>query len=233
MSNDTRKLNIHGKRGIVKNFTSLIIEFLVLFGSAGTLYWVGGWIYIGYRFSYQVFYISILMIVNPQLLNERGKFNLKETKLYDKYFLISYYLLGPSMFILAGLNVRYQWPSIPFLAVYPSIAIIIFTTIIALWAQISNSHFLMSSRNDKLGSQQVCTIGPYRYIRHPGYFSLIFQWFCYPIVLGSLFCFIPALIFVALIFVRTYYEDKTLKIELKGYKEYSKTTKYKIFPYIW
>ena len=173
------------------------------------------------------------MIVNPQLLNERGKFNLKETKPYDKYFVISYFILGPSMLILAGLTVRFQWSSIPVIAVYPSIVVIILTSIIALWAQISNSHFILTTRNDTLDNQRICTTGPYKYIRHPGYFSMILQWLCYPLVLGSWFGLIPALIYTSLIFIRTYYEDKTLKIELKGYEDYSKTTKYRLFPYVW
>jgi protein-S-isoprenylcysteine O-methyltransferase Ste14 len=233
MSNDSSKLNIIGKRGIVKNFTTLIIEFLFLFGSAGTLYWLRGWIYICYRFSYQIFYVSILMIVNPQLLNERGKFNLKETKPYDKYFELSYFILGPSMLIVAGLDVRFQWSSIPLIIIFPSVVVIILTTIIALWAQISNSHFILTTRNDTLGNQRVCTTGPYRYIRHPGYLSAIIQWLCYPLILGSLFSLIPALVYISFIFIRTYYEDKTLKIELKGYEDYSKTTKYRLFPHLW
>jgi protein-S-isoprenylcysteine O-methyltransferase Ste14 len=231
--NYNTKLNIIGIRRIVKNFASLIIDILLLFGSAGTLYWARGWIYICYKFSYKIFYTSILMIVNPQLLNERGKFNWKETKRYDKYFVISYYILGPSMLIVAGLDVRFQWSSIPFIAAYPSIAAIILTSFIALWAQISNSHFILTTRNDKLGNQRVCTTGPYKYIRHPGYLSAIIQWLCYPLILGSLFSFIPALIYISFFIIRTYYEDKTLKIELKGYEEYSKTTKYRLFPYVW
>jgi protein-S-isoprenylcysteine O-methyltransferase Ste14 len=233
MSNDTKKLNIIGKRGIVKNFTNVIVEFLLLFGSAGTLYWARGWIFICYRFSYQIFYFSILMILNPQLLNERGKFNLRETKHYDKYFVLSYFILGPAMLILAGLDVRFQWSSVPFIAVYPSMVIIVLTSFIALWAQISNSHFILTTRNDTLSKQRVCATGPYKYIRHPGYFCMIFQWFCYPLILGSWFSFIPALIYVSFIFIRIYYEDKTLQRELKGYDEYSKTTKYRLFPYIW
>jgi len=233
MSNYTRKLNIHGKRGIVNIFSWLILNVLLLFGSAGTLYWVRGWIYICYRFSYQIFYILIFMIVNPQLLNERGKLKWKETKRYDKYFLISSNILVPSMLIVAGLDVRFQWSSIPFITIYPSIVAIILTSFIALWAQISNSHFILTSRNDKLCTQQVCTIGPYRYIRHPGYLCAVIQWFCYPFILGSLFSFIPALIFMSFYIIRTYYEDKTLKIELKGYEEYSKTTRYRLFPYLW
>ena len=63
MSNDTKKLNIIGKRGIIKNFTNVLVEFLFLFGSAGTLYRVKEPIFICYRFSYQIFYFSILMIL--------------------------------------------------------------------------------------------------------------------------------------------------------------------------
>jgi len=233
MNNDTTKLNALGKQGIVRNLSWLLVDILFLFGSAGTLYWVRGWIYICQQFSYQILYISILMMVNPQLLNERGKFNLKETKRYDRYFVLSFYILGPSMLIVAGLDVRFQWSSIPFIMVYPSIVAIVLTSFIALWAQISNSHFILTFRNDKLGNQRVCATGPYKYIRHPGYLCAVIQWLCYPLVLGSLFSFIPALMYMSFWIIRTYYEDKTLKIELKGYEEYSKTTKYRLFPYVW
>jgi protein-S-isoprenylcysteine O-methyltransferase Ste14 len=233
MCRETPKVNTLGKRGIRKNFTNVLMEFLFLFGSAGTLLWVRGWIFIGYRFSYQVIYLVLLLVVNPQLLNERGKFNLKETKPYDKYFVFSYFVLGPAMLVLAGLNVRFQWPSIPVIAVYPSIAVIILTTIIALWAQRSNSHFILTMRKDTLGTQRVCTTGPYKYVRHPGYLAMSLQWMCYPFVLGSWLGLIPAFLYTSLIFIRTYYEDKTLKAELKGYEEYSRMTKYRLFPFVW
>ncbi len=233
MNNDSRKLTSIGKRGIIKNFTNVLVEFLLLFVSAGTLYFIRGWIFIGYRLFYQVFYCSVLTIINPQLLNKRGKFNLRETKRYDKYFVFSYFILGPAMLLLAGLDVRFQMSSIPFIAVYPSVAILILTSFLALWAQISNSHFILTTRNDTLSNQKVCVTGPYKYIRHPGYFCMIFQWLCYPLVLGSWLSFPPALLYIFLIFTRVYYEDKTLQRELTGYDEYSRTTKYRLFPYIW
>ena len=234
MSNDTNKLNIIGIRGIIREFALIVIGILFLFGSAGTFYWVRGWIYICIMFSYQIFYVSLLMIINPQLLNERGKFNWKETKIYDKYFLIFYSIFGFSMLIIAGLDaVRFQWSSIPFITIYPSILVFIFASFIALWAYISNSHFILTHRDDKVSNQRVCTTGPYRYIRHPGYLGGIISSLCYPFMLGSLFSFIPILINIFIIILRTYYEDKTLKIELNGYDEYSKTTKYRLIPYVW
>jgi protein-S-isoprenylcysteine O-methyltransferase Ste14 len=234
MKNDTARLNIHGIRGIAREIALILIGILILFGSAGTLSWVRGWIYIGVMLSYQIVYISILLIINPQLLNERAKFNWKETKRYDKYFGIFYALFGFSMLLVAGFDVvRFQWSSVPFITIYPSIVVFILGSFLALWAYISNSHFFLTSRNDTLSNQKVCTTGPYKFIRHPGYSAAVIVSLCYPFMLGSMFSLIPVLLNVFLLITRTYYEDKTLKIELNGYDEYSRMTKYRLFPFVW
>lgn len=54
-----------------------------------------------------------------------------------------------------------------------------------------------------------------------------------PLALGSVLAFIPVLIMGLLIFIRTYYEDTTLKRELSGYSEYCKKVRYRLIPYIW
>ena len=233
MSDAPSRISSLGKYGVARNFSWIFIVIILLFGSAGTLYWLRGWIYVGYSVSYQVFYLILLLTINPQLLNDRGKYNLKKSKSYDKYFLASYFVLGSATFIVAGLDVRFQWSSIPAIVIYPSIVLLILTTILALWAHVCNTHFTLTSRNDKLGDQPVCRTGPYRYIRHPGYFAAIFQWISYPLILGSWLSCIPAFIYVSCIFARTYLEDKMLRRELKGYSEYSTATKYRLFPYIW
>ena len=234
MSKDTTKLNILGLRGIAREFTLIFIGIALLFGAAGTFSWIRGWIYICIMLLYQIIYVSILLIINPQLLNERAKFNWKETKRYDKYFGILYALIGFSMLIVSGFDVvRFRWSSIPFITIYPSIVVFILGSFIALWAYISNSHFILTSRNDTLSNQKVCTIGPYKYIRHPGYSAAVIVSLCYPFMLGSLFSVIPVSFIVFLLITRTYYEDKTLKIELNGYDEYSRMTKYRLVPYVW
>ena len=54
-----------------------------------------------------------------------------------------------------------------------------------------------------------------------------------PLGLGSLWTFIPAGLFAIILIIRTTLEDKTLQRELIGYKEYTKKTKYRLFPGIW
>jgi protein-S-isoprenylcysteine O-methyltransferase Ste14 len=51
-----------------------------------------------------------------------------------------------------------------------------------------------------------------------------------PLVLGSWWTFIPALLTAALIIARTRLEDRTLLNELPGYRTYAANVRYRLFP---
>jgi protein-S-isoprenylcysteine O-methyltransferase Ste14 len=55
----------------------------------------------------------------------------------------------------------------------------------------------------------------------------------FPLLLGSLWSIIPVIISIMILVIRTYLEDKTLTIELTGYKEYTHKTPYKLIPKVW
>jgi len=54
-----------------------------------------------------------------------------------------------------------------------------------------------------------------------------------PLALGALGAFVPALLTVAVIAVRTALEDRTLQVELPGYAGYAQKTRYRLLPGIW
>ncbi len=54
-----------------------------------------------------------------------------------------------------------------------------------------------------------------------------------PIVLGSLYGLVPASFIIALLIVRTYLEDTTLKKELIGYADYAKKVPARLIPKVW
>lgn len=55
----------------------------------------------------------------------------------------------------------------------------------------------------------------------------------FPPALGSLYAFIPAGLIVGLFVLRTSLEDKTLREELPGYKEYAQKVRSRLIPGIW
>jgi protein-S-isoprenylcysteine O-methyltransferase Ste14 len=54
-----------------------------------------------------------------------------------------------------------------------------------------------------------------------------------PMIIGSLYAFIPLTLYGALMFLRTYLEDKTLREELPGYADYAERVKFRLIPWIW
>ena len=79
----------------------------------------------------------------------------------------------------------------------------------------------------------VCSSGPYRIVRHPGYSAAIAGALSYPCILGSWWGFVPVALLVLLFVARTALEDETLKAELPGYREYASQTRQRLIPFVW
>jgi len=79
----------------------------------------------------------------------------------------------------------------------------------------------------------VCEIGPYRFVRHPGYAGNILPLIGIVLALDSLWALIPAGAALVIALIRTALEDKTLQEELPGYHEYTQKVKYRLLPGVW
>lgn len=170
---------------------------------------------------------------HPGLLAERVR-SLKATdvKAWDK-------VLGPLMaltlsfplVVVAGLDRRFGWS--PVFPTWLNIAGILLITIgyaFAAWALAENRFFsaLMRIQTDR--GHVVCDSGPYRIVRHPGYAGNLLA--LPGIVLGfdTAWTLIPAGGALVVAVIRTALEDRTLRDELPGYREYTSRVRYRLFP---
>ena len=90
---------------------------------------------------------------------------------------------------------------------------------------------LFASKKDR--GHTVVTNGPYRYIRHPGYFGGLLAGLATPIMLGSLWALVAGVLLALLLVNRTSLEDKVLHNEPVEYAEYAQQRKYRLVPGIW
>jgi protein-S-isoprenylcysteine O-methyltransferase Ste14 len=136
--------------------------------------------------------------------------------------------------LVAGLHVRLGWPGQVALGVR-IVAIAAFALGGALfsWAMMSNAYFSTVVRVQEDRGHAVCDAGPYRFVRHPGYVAAIVQSVAVPLILGSPWALIPGGLAALLMVVRTALEDKTLREELDGYREYAHQTRYRLLPGVW
>jgi len=214
------------------NFFFIILSLPVLFISAGTLNWMNGWVYFGLIFAYELIYILLLMKINPGLLNERGKFVKEGTKSFDKVYAVLYLPLSYMVLIISGLDaVRYGWSTMHLWMTLIGLVMIIPAFYLSFWAIAVNSYFECTVQIQE--DQQVCTSGPYHMVRHPGYAAGIVSVLAAPLILGSWWGLVPSIIISIMLVIRTALEDSTLQKELSGYKEYTKSTRYRLLPLIW
>lgn len=226
-------LNRDGVRGIVREFLRPVIQLAILLISAGRMTWINAWVYIGVFVVIQIVFMVVLYKINPQVLNERGKVFRKNTKTFDKIFYAVGIPFGLGMFFVAGLDARYEWSVMPFGVTLLGFVVFIPAIIFGLWAMAVNSYFSVTVRIQEEREHQVCTSGPYKIVRHPGYVSFIFGVAGIPLILGSWWALAPGSIFLVLVVIRTALEDRTLQKELPGYKEYAQMTRYRLVPLVW
>jgi protein-S-isoprenylcysteine O-methyltransferase Ste14 len=98
---------------------------------------------------------------------------------------------------------------------------------------VENPYFSASVRIQQDRGQVVISTGPYKFVRHPGYSSAVVSNLVFPIVLGTLWTLIPAVLTIGLIILRTALEDQMLQEDLPGYKEYASQVRFRLIPGFW
>jgi protein-S-isoprenylcysteine O-methyltransferase Ste14 len=105
-----------------------------------------------------------------------------------------------------------------------------------MWTSAVQSPRLSAVRSVRIQNeraQRVITSGPYRFVRHPGYTGAIALFIAIPLPLASWWGLLPAAIAIALLVVRTSWEDRPLTAELSGYADYARRTRYRLLPGPW
>jgi len=210
------------------SFVPLFIGICTLLPAGTFKYWQV-YLYFSVIVIPMIFVLFYFLKRDPKFLERRtkGTEKVKEQKLIQLINLPVFM----AAFIIPGLDRRFGWSDVP-------MEIIIITNIVILGGYLiifnvfrQNSYASRIVETDK--EQKVITTGLYRTVRHPMYIGVLIMYMPTPLALGSYWGLIPmALLPVALV-LRILNEEKFLKENLEGYKEYCLKTKYRLIPYIW
>lgn len=172
---------------------------------------------------------------HPDILAERARsIELQGAKSWDKILAPTLAFGSLLILVMAGLDRIYGWTSpYSFAAKIIALIVILLGYILGSWALIENRFFSGVVRIQKDRAHQVVTTGPYRFIRHPGYAGALWTYLATPVLLDSNWAFVPALLLLGVLVLRTSLEDRTLQAELPGYAGYAQKTRFRLFPGIW
>ena len=222
------------RRWAVQMIVSLLLFGTFLFMIAGKLDWIAGWVYLGMNAITQFLSAIVLIPRQAGMLAERSKVG-EGTMGWDRVLAPAIMIVGTfAVLATAALDARFEWSQALSSGLWGvAIGLAFMSQMFVLWAMDSNPFFAMTVRIQGDRGHEVTSRGPYRYIRHPGYVGSLLYTLLVPLLLRSWWTFIPALITIVLIVIRTRLEDQTLQRELPGYKEYAETVRYRLIPGLW
>jgi len=216
-------------QAIIKLLLGIVLVGLLLFLSAGNIYFQNGWLLMGILFI-PIFMAGIVMMIkDPELLKKRlmAKEKQREQKMVIKLSGLMF-LLG---FIIAGLTFRFNWYTLPKWTVL--VATMVFLAGYVLYAEVLRENAYLSRVIEVQEQQTVIDTGLYSIIRHPMYSATLLLFLSMPLVLGSIYSFLIFLIYPFIIAKRIKSEEEFLEKELNGYCEYKKKVRYRLIPFIW
>lgn len=224
-------------RGVIARGAQIAVMFgligLLLFGAAGTVDWVWGWVYLGV-YAASVVVNAWFLRTNLELVAERGRpaaSGPARDKVLGGLWAAAEFIALP---LVAGLDVRLGWTG-PVDPAWHIVGGLVFAAGLGLfgWAMVTNAWFSTAARIQADRSQQVCTAGPYRLVRHPGYAGTILQALGAPLLLGSLWAVLPAAVAIGCMVARTRLEDAMLLDGLPGYRQYAAVVHHRLVPLPW
>lgn len=214
---------------LVKYIFGVALVALMLFLPAGDFVYPNAWLFMALLFVPMLILGVWLYVANPALLASRLKN--KEQRREQKYVVALSGIIFISVFVLCGLDYRYDWSQVPRWII--CVASVLLLVGYAMYAEVMRENTYLSRTIEVQEGQQLIDTGMYAVVRHPMYSATIIMYMAIPLVLGSLWALILMLFYPLVIVIRIQNEEQLLVQELPGYREYQKRVKYKIIPGIW
>ena len=232
---ESRTIVVKGiKRWAVQMTASLLIFGLLLFSLAGKWNWAAGWVYLSMNAITQLLSAFVLIPHQADMLAERSKVR-EGTKDWDRILAPAIVIVGTlAVLTTAALDERFEWSRPVSAGLWAvGVALAFMSQMFVLWGMASNPFFAATVRIQEDRGHSVTRSGPYQFVRHPGYAGSVLYSLLVPLVLRSWWTFMPAVITVILIVIRTKLEDETLQTELPGYSQYAESVRYRLLPGVW
>jgi protein-S-isoprenylcysteine O-methyltransferase Ste14 len=203
-----------------------------LFLAAGRIDWGRGWLFVGLIIGGVALMFALMRWKNPALIRARIEKH-DNVEPFDRTFFRISVPLSLLFFVVAGLDERYGWTTIDSRWLVVGILLQLAGMVPIALAAMTNPFMEVAVRIQEDRGHVTVRTGPYRYVRHPMYVGLLIMFAAWPLILDSLWAYVPLAALAIAYIVRTALEDRTLRRELPGYEDYTKITRYRLLPGVW
>jgi protein-S-isoprenylcysteine O-methyltransferase Ste14 len=209
---------------------------LLLFVPAGTLRWWRAWVFLAVTVAVMAAAIYNILPDNAGLFSERARGVIQKGQpLWDRVFVIllivSY--VGQIVFIPLDVFRFHLAPKPGGLVSFFGLALYVAGWWIMTLAMKVNPFAVPVVRLQEERDQRVVDTGIYALVRHPMYAGFPPMVVGPALWLGSYTAALLAIVPIVVLAVRSIFEERFLKRELKGYDAYTEKVRYRLIPFVW
>jgi protein-S-isoprenylcysteine O-methyltransferase Ste14 len=217
---------------LIFGLVELVVFGAMLFLPAGTFNYWQAWVFlaaVGFTAWAPTIYV---LRTNPVALQARMRGGpAAESRMVQRVVIAGLYVSLAAMVVVSVLDHRFGWSTVPTaICLAGDVLVTVGLGVVAL-VIIQNSYAAATVQVQ--AGQKVVSTGLYGLVRHPMYTGNVIMMAGIPLALGSywgLVFVVPGLIVLAW---RIRDEEKLLQRELKGYREYTQTVRYRLVPLMW
>jgi len=229
---DEQQAAIAGLRqSIWSGVVFLLFLGIIMFLPAGDIRWAKGWLMIVVFVVLTTPSMVYMWRVNPEIFAARRRIQ-PGTKGWDKVLLMVLFPMMLAIYPVAALDDgRFHWSRVPLWLVVVGYVLLTTSWCLFMWVESVNKFAEPGVRVH--AEQKVIDTGPYAIVRHPMYMGVPAFSVGTALALGSCWALVPAALLLPLLVARTAMEDRTLREELAGYKQYASRVRYRLLPGVW
>lgn len=205
---------------------------LLIFLAAGTFNYWQAWVFLA------VFTLSMwipgvyLLRTNPVALQRRMRAGPgAETRMAQKIISAGWFSSLAAIFVFSALDHRFGWSVVPTPICLLGDVLVGVALVVVMLVVIQNSHAAATVRVED--GQKVVSTGLYGLVRHPMYTGNVIMMVAIPLALGSYWGLLGVLAGLLVLALRIRDEEKMLREELAGYREYAQKVRYRLVPCMW
>lgn len=206
----------------------------LVFLPAGTWHFWQAWIFAAFYMLPIVGFMLWLVVVDPRTLERRLEGREREaTQRKAILFFIPLFLIAVAS---PGFDYRFGWTRnsfgpVPLWICLAADLLALAGILIAFSTIVVNRYAARTIRVEE--GQRLISSGPYRLVRHPMYTGLILSQLAMPVGMGSLVT-LPLFALLGIFYVvRLLNEEKVLSLNLPGYSEFCRRTRWRLVPLVW
>lgn len=223
-------------KAIPKLLVFALVEFVVfgsmLFFPAGTFNYWQAWVFLVVVAIPAWLPTIYLLRTNPVALQARMRGGpTAETRTAQKIVIAGLYLSLAAMVVVSALDHRFGWSPVPTAICFVGDVLVAAGLGVVALVIIQNSYAAATVR--VRDGQKVVSTGLYGLVRHPMYTGNVIMMIGIPLALGSYWGLVFVAPGVTVLAWRIRDEEKLLRKELDGYREYTQKVRYRLVPAMW